>query len=265
MKKIFLILFGISVSFSGFAQQDSLNSRQIKKQERRDRIESIIKQEEEGVITYTRHTAFGLKLTTDGYGGFLEIGRAKSVKKGWLFQLDITERKHPKEEKQQVNFNTTAPIIFGKINYFYPIKLGVQQQFTLGNKGNKNGVSITGNVGGGLIVGLLRPYQIEIDSTGGGQRSWISYEQNPDVYFKTNYYIGGPSLFKGWSNLKVTPGVYVKPAVRFDYGKYNEMITALEVGLTAEFYSKKIPQMISQKQEQFFFSAYVAIVFGRRK
>lgn len=265
MKKIFLILFGMTIGFAGFAQPDSLSRKQIKKQERRDRIEAIIKQEEDGVITYTRHTAFGAKLSTDGYGGFLEIGRAKSVKKSWLFQLDISERKDPKEEKQQVNFNTTAPIIFGKINFFYPIKLGVQQQFTLGNKGNKNGVSITGNLGGGVIMGLLRPYQIQIDSTGGGQRSWISYEENPDAYFKLNYYIGGPTLFKGWSNLKVVPGVYVKPAVRFDYGKYNEMITALEVGLTAEFYSKKIPQMIAQKQEQFFFSAYVAVVFGRRK
>lgn len=265
MKKLALILFGCALGFTSFAQQDSLNAKQLKKQERRDRIEAIIKQEEDGVITYTRHTAFGIKLTNDGYGGFIEIGRPKSVKKSWLFQLDIAERKHPKEEKQQVNFNTTAPIIFGKINFFYPIKLGVQQQFTLGNKGNKNGVSVTGNVGAGVIMGLLRPYQIEIDSTGGGQRSWINYEQNPDVYFKTNYYIGGPTLFKGWNNLKVTPGVYLKPAVRFDYGKYNEMITALEVGLTAEFYSKKIPQMISQKQEQFFFSAYVALVFGRRK
>ena len=265
MKKLFLILFGTALSYAALAQQDSMSRKQIKKKERRDRIESIIKQEEDGVITYTRHSALGVKLTTDGYGAFAEIGRAKTVKKSWLFQLDISERKHPKEEKQQVNFNTTAPIIFGKINFFYPIKLGVQQQFTLGNKGNKNGVSVTGNIGGGVIVGLLRPYQIQIDSTGGGDRNWISYEQNPEDYFKLNYYIGGPTLFKGWSDLKVTPGVYLKPAVRFDYGKYNEMITALEVGLTAEFYSKKIPQMIAQKQEQFFFSAYVAVVFGRRK
>ncbi len=265
MKKLFLILFSTAISYAGFAQQDTLNRKQIKKQERRDRIESIIKQEEDGVITYTRHSAFGVKLNTDGYGAFLEIGRAKTTKKATLFQLDFSERKHPKEEKQQVNFNTTAPIIFGKINFFYPVKLGVQQQFILGNKGNKNGVSVTANLGGGLIMGLLRPYQIQIDSTGGGQRSWISYEKNPDVYFKTNYYIGGPTLFKGWGDSKVIPGVYVKPAVRFDYGKYNEMITALEVGLSAEFYSKKIPQMIAQKQEQFFFSAYVALVFGRRK
>ena len=75
-----------------------------------------------------------------------------------LFQLDISERKHPKEEKQFSQSSNAGPFIYGKINYFYPVKLGVQQQFLLGNKGNKNGVSVSGNAGGGISIGLLRPY-----------------------------------------------------------------------------------------------------------
>jgi hypothetical protein len=57
----------------------------------------------------------------------------------------------------------------------------------------------------------------------------------------------------------------VKPAIRFDYGKYNEMVSAIEIGLIGEFYAKKIPQMVYQKERQLFVSAFVAIVFGRRK
>jgi hypothetical protein len=43
------------------------------------------------------------------------------------------------------------------------------------------------------------------------------------------------------------------------------MISALEVGITGEFYSKKVPQMIYIEQKQFFLSAYVTLMFGRRK
>jgi hypothetical protein len=75
----------------------------------------------------------------------------------------------------------------------------------------------------------------------------------------------GPGLGKGWNHLKLTPGLYVKPGLRFDYGRYNDLLTAIEVGVTAEFYSKKIPQMISNKERQFFFSAYFALMFGKRK
>ena len=239
--------------------------KRSRKEERRQRINEIARQEEEGVIKYKKHTAFGIKLTTDGYGGFFEIGRARSVKKALLFQLDIAERKDQRAEKRQYKYSTTAPIIYGKINFFYPVKLGVQEQFLLGNKSNKNGVSITGNVGGGIIIGLLRPYMIQVDK--GTDRPYVQYNSpdSTDYFLNQSSYVGGPNLGTGWKYLKVTPGIYVKPAVRFDYGKFNELVSAIEVGLAGEFYTKKIPQMIYAKQKQFFFSAYVSIMFGKRK
>jgi hypothetical protein len=240
------------------------SKKQSKKELRRQRINAIIKQEEEGVIKYKKHTVFGIKLTSDGYGGFFEIGRAQSVKRGLLFQLDITERKHPKEDKQQL-YSNTSPEIYGKINFFYPVKLGLQQQFLLGNKSNKNGVSITGNVGGGIIVGLLRPYMIQVEKS--GQLVYVQYNSadSTDFFLNPSTHVGGPGFGTGWKYLSVTPGFYLKPALRFDYGKYNEMVSAIEVGLTGEYYTKKIPQLVHNKQKQFFFSAYVSIMFGRRK
>jgi hypothetical protein len=141
-------------------------------------------------------------------------------------------------------------------------------QLLLGNKSSKNGVSITGNFGGGLTLGLLRPYFISMDTVGNGKRVDIKYDSKDSLYFldaDINPTSQGPTFGKGWKGLKVTPGIYVKSSVRFDYGRFNEMINALEVGVIGEFYSKKIPQMVYQKQKQFFFSAYVAIVFGKRK
>ncbi|MFZ1529124.1 MAG: hypothetical protein WAT19_10255 [Ferruginibacter sp.] len=268
MKKLFLFLIGSMLLLTATAQNESKSKKEKRREERRQRINEIARQEEEGVIKYKKHFVFGGKLTNDGYGGFLEMARAQSVKKSLLFQFEITERKHQKEEKIQAisDFNTT-PFIFGKINFFYPVKIGVQQQFLLGNKGNKNGVSVTANVGGGLSIAMLRPYQIQIND-GSGTLKYISYEADSAAYvnaYLNNDIVSGPSFGKGWGGVKFTPGIYLKPAVRFDYGQYNEMVNAIEVGLTAEFYSKKVNLMLDQKQKQFYFSAYVAIVLGRRK
>ena len=46
-------------------------------------------------------------------------------------------------------------MIYGKLNYFYLVKLGCNSNSCLGTR-NKNGVSITGNVGGGLILGFAQ-------------------------------------------------------------------------------------------------------------
>lgn len=261
MKKIFLMCISIVLLSPVMAQDEKKDKKKSKREERKQRINAIVKQEEEGVITYRKHLAFGIKLTSDGYGGFVEVARAQSVKRALLFQLDIAERKHPKEEKIDVQYNAASPLIYGKINFFYPVKLGVQQQFLLGNKGNKNGVSITANVGGGFIAGLLRPYKVEVIKN--NEQAFVGYESEDSLLFLNP--IGGPNFGTGWDELKFTPGGYLKSSVRFDYGKFNEMVSAIEVGVSAEYYTKKIPQMIYQKQKQFFFSAYFSLVFGRRK
>ena len=261
MKKIFFSLLIISVSLPVFAQE-SKATRDEKKENKKARITAIAKQEEEGVITYRKHFLGGAKLTTDGYGGFLELGRAQSVKRALLYQLEITERKHPKEEKQYNVNNNAGPYIYGKINYFYPVKLGVQEQFLLGNKGNRNGVSITANAGGGFSLGLLRPYLLGYDSAGMQIYRGLA---DDSARFLLDDPISGPSLGTGFNKLKVTPGIYAKAGLRFDYGKFNEIISALEVGVIAEYYTKQIPQMVFSKEHKFFFSAYVALMIGKRK
>ena len=262
MKKLMFILICILPVTMAMAQSDK-EKKKTRKDARNERINAMAKLEEEGVIVNKKHTIYGGKLNSDGYGVFMEIGRAKSVRKALLFQLDISERKHIKEEKQQGPFSTTAPLIYGKINFFYPIKLGVQYQYLLGNKGNKNGVSVTANLGGGVSIGLLRPYLLDVDKQ--NERTFVGYESPDSSYYLNGPYYGGPNFGTGWKQLKVSPGFYIKPALRFDYGKYNEMVSGLEVGLVAEFYTKKIPQMIYTENKQLFFSAYVAILFGRRK
>lgn len=258
MQKFACLIFFLSATLALIGQE----IKPTRKELRRQQIDRLIRQEEEGVIAYEKHILAGIKLTSDGYGGFIEVGRARSLRWAMLFQLEITERKHKKEIKQQVLSNT-APIIYGKINYFYPVKLGVQQQYLLGNKSNKNGISVTANAGGGLILGLIRPYLVDVEVN--GIRTNVGYESADSSYFLNGHFIGGPGFGVGWSKTKVRPGLYIKSGLRFDYGKYNEMVNAIECGFMAEFYAKEVAQMIYNKPNSSFFSLYVGLLFGRRK
>ena len=265
MKKLFLYIAFLALGNTNVFAQHIPSGKKAKREEKNKRINAIIKQEEEGVLKYKTHFIAGFKLTNDGYGGFLEYAKAQSVKKALLFQLDISERKNSKEQKMQNLAYPSSPVIYGKINFFYPVKLGVQEQILLGNKGNKNGVAVSCNFGGGFSLGLLRPYLVEAIKDD-GTTEFVGYDA-PDnsAFLDLNRIVGGPSFGDGWKNLKLIPGIYLKSAIRFDYGKYNEMVNGLEIGLTGEFYSKKIPQMIVINQKQLFFGAYISLFFGRRK
>lgn len=269
MKKRFLFATVVVLSLmvtDSLAQKSKADLRE----EKRQRISALVKQEEEGVIAYHKQSAFGFKLLNDGYGIFYEMGRAQTVKTAWLFQFEFSERKHRKEEKQTNPVVPTSPFIFGKVNYFYPVKLGAQRQFLFGNKSNKNGVSVTGNFGGGLALGFLRPYYLEVSDAGQFSRRNIKYDGPDSLLFSSNNQlmdlnVSGSRFGVGWNEMKINPGLYAKAALRFDYGRYNEMVNALEVGLSAEMYSKKIMQVLYSKEHQLFLNAFVCIMFGRRK
>ena len=245
------------------------DQKQQKKAERREQINRMISQEEEGAIIFQKQTVVGVKLNTDGYGMFLEMGRMKTSRKSNLYSLELGERKHSKEERISsfTGGYLSNPYIYGKINNFYYAKLGFAQQRLIGNKGNKNGVAISAIYGGGLSAGLLKPYYLKVSSSSSSASRDVKFTPKDSATFLDNpgYITGSSGFTKGFGEMKFTPGIYGKTALRFDYGRYNELVSAIEVGINLEFYTKKMPVMLLQKQRQLFFNAYAAIEFGKRK
>jgi hypothetical protein len=240
--------------------------RQKRKNEKRIRLNELARQEEEGEIVYNKQSVFSLKLATDGYGLGYEFGKFKANRKSILFNFEISEKKHPKEKREgffdpgQLRVNYLA---FGKLNTFYQARFGAAMQQVIGGKGNKNGVSVSAIYGGGLALGLVKPYII--DAIVNTQTQEIRPSRYPEIIENEYLEVKAKGISGGWSELKVRPGGYLKTAMRFDYGRLNETVTAIEVGLSGEYYANKIPQMLYSKEKQFFFNAYLAILLGRRK
>ncbi|MEJ7911928.1 MAG: hypothetical protein WKF70_02150 [Chitinophagaceae bacterium] len=254
---------------STVTQREQKNSR---KTEKRDRRNAIIKQEEEGVLDYHRQSTFGIQLRTNGYGIMYELGRSKSPRFTNLYLIELSEIKHPKEEKQQTSTGIFSnSFVYGKINNFYQLKLGFGQQYILGQKGNKNGIAVMGIYQGGLALGLLRPYYLNVmDDT---KDRDIKYDSPDSLIFLTGTINGSSGISKGWNEIKLKPGAFIKTALRFDFGRYNESVNALEIGVSLDTYSQKIPIMAPRgssgeeavKPKQLFFQAHIAVLFGRRK
>ncbi len=266
MKKLSITVLFVAIATMLFAQDSTGRKKNDKKDVRKQKINNLIKQDEEGILVYKRQTIVGGQFRTNGYGVFVELGRMKTVRKTNIYRLDITEIKNQKEEKSP---NGTIvfgnPYVYGKLNNFYQVTLGFGQQYILGQKGNKNGVAVTAVYSGGVALGLLRPYYLEVQNPNGGESLILKYSQQDSALFLGPTIIGGAGFGKGWSEIKMKPGAFVKAGMRFDYGRFNEVVSGIEVGVSGEFYSAKIPILIGQKEKQFFFQAYIALLFGKRK
>ena len=181
-----------------------------------------------------------------------------------MYSIELTEIKHVKENKQGgQNFFGNA-YTFGKLNNFYQAKLGFGQQYILGQKGNKNGIAVIATFQGGLSMGLLKPYQLDVLDSLGFTKS-ITYAQDSASFLNPGAISGGSGFTKGWNMVKLKPGLYLKGSLRFDFGRYNEMINAIEIGMSLEAYTQKIPLVVYNDPKQLFFQGHIAFVFGRRK
>lgn len=265
MKKLSLIILFASLTLSTLAQ-DRREEKREKKEAKRKKINEMVKQAEEGVLIYQKQSIFGIQLRTNGYGAFYELGKMKSNRKTNIYRIDFHETKDPKEEKLlNGNLIFGNPYIYAKRNYFYPVTLGFGQQYILGQKGNKNGVAVTAVYNAGLSLGLLRPYYIDVDDPIQGERQ-IKYSVEDSALFVDQSAIrSGGGFGKGWSEIKIKPGAFAKVAMRFDFGRYNESVSALEIGMSVEGYASKIPILLYQKDKRLFFQGYIAFLFGKRR
>lgn len=280
MKKIYFLVLFSTVTAISFGQtttekKTTISERDQKKQERKDKINKLIKEEEEGALIYSKQSAFGFKMNTDGWGAFYEHGKYKTIKKTSLWWLEFGERKSPKEEKITTGQDIGGgfilvgnPYVFGKQNNFYYLKAGLGQQLLIGGKGNKNGVAVSAVYGGGISMGYLKPYYLNVQDDEGADINvkYVGGDSTTKSYFLDPNRINGATGFtKGFAEGKFVPGAFAKVALRFDYGRFNEFLSAFEVGLNGEFYTKTMPIMINNPEKRFFLNGYIAIEFGSRK
>ncbi|HRH58977.1 MAG TPA: hypothetical protein PL045_00280, partial [Chitinophagaceae bacterium] len=241
------------------------------KQERRQKTIELQKRAEEGALIYQKQSAFGFKLNTDGWGISYEHGKYKTIKNTNIWWVEFGERKSLKEERVTTGQDFGSfiilgnPFIYGKQNNFYYLKAGFGQQKLIGGKGNQNGVAVSAVYGGGLSLGYLKPYYLSVMDSAGFS-SDIKYNDSTRNSFLDPTLINGASGFtKGFGEGKVVPGVFARVALRFDYGRYNEFLSALEIGINAEYYTKEMPIVIDNPAKQFFLNGYIAFEFGSRK
>jgi hypothetical protein len=271
VSKFFLTVLASSLFLHLFAQQntDSLQmmSKINKQNAKRDRMNNMLRMEEEGDLIFNKHSIFGIRLATDGYGINYEKGKFKSPTRTILYEFELNEKHDPKEHhvsavSDGINFSSVVPY---KLNNLYEFKMALGEQRLIGGKGNKNGVAVTALYAGGVTIGMLKPYYLDISNAITSATSRMTFPQAIADTNEGDQVTGASGFTVGWDHLTIKPAVNAKQAMRFDYGRLNQTVSAIEVGLTEEYFFSKIPLVYLVKQHSFFFNAYVSILFGSRK
>lgn len=216
---------------------------------------------------FSNEISYGINLNSNGGllgGAFV---RSSFFMRERLYQfggLEIVEVKHPKENRLY-NPGSGDHFIAGKQNHFFAVRPHYGLEQVLFRKAAESGVQVNAVAAAGPSLGLLIPYYIRYDYGGGFSGDVRTEAYDPDKHLSFESTLGNANVFTGIGETNINLGGHAKVGLSFEYGRYRESITGIEVGFMLEKYFKDMVMIPQTENFSTFTSVYLNIYYGRRK
>lgn len=223
-------------------------------------------------ILYNKEKVLDVRLLTHGWAVDVYLGTLKTYYKTQYYRFGIGNLTHPKEKRTPTEYVATGfstgtrHYRYGKQNYVFDLHGGWGMKHYYTEKAKRKGVSLAMNYSGGIIAGLLIPYYLDVsDPQKKGNSSLVRYSDITAPLFLNRQYIRGKGgVFEGLKDMSVVPGAYAQVGVHLDWGAFDALLHAVEVGVQLQVFPKKMPIMIIEDNRPYFLNLYLSLQFGKR-
>lgn len=232
-------------------------------------IDARTKLEEPVRYIYKREFSGGGTISNRGFGGILRYAIVPQNFMKIIFETEISNIKHPKEFKtSNPYFNNSKMYVYGKQNSFYNVRSGIGTSFLIYDRAPKDGVEISSTFIGGVSWGLLKPIYLDIikDSGNPFDPNITSEKFDKNIHNESNI-LGYSGFTKGFDELDLQLGLYVKGGLNFDWSSKDDKILNLEVGGVIDQFFSRVPIMAefnNVTNKSTFISLYATFTFGKK-
>jgi hypothetical protein len=154
--------------------------------------------------------------------------------------------------------------IYGKTNYFYTLTVSKGIHYILFGRKRIGNAQVTTGLQGGLTIGILKPYYVEIAiPIGNNQATVETVPYNPAQHSYQDV-VGEADYFLGFDKLSIIPGIRLQWLTGFDISVQPVFIRAVELGIQLDAFTQKVPLMglHSLANQQFFVGGTVGFLIG---
>lgn len=214
-------------------------------------------------VFYRNERTVAFSLNSNGYSfGYREGKRLDFLNKR-IIDIELAVLKHPKELKLSNPYIQAGnSFVFGKLNNVFAIKAGIGHQREIYKKKDLGGISIRYFYAGGPSLAIAKPIYYNILYSVAGNTYELRQEKfNIDIHQPSDIY-SRASFFKGFREVSVIPGAFVRAGINFEYSKEDKVIHAIELGISAEGYLSKIPLMASDDNAALYLNLFVSYRIG---
>ena len=209
-------------------------------------------------IFYRNEKSLAFMLNSNGWGLNGRYAKRKNAAKKIFYDIDFATIKHPKEVRiSSIVSPSSQSYILGKQYIVFDFRFGYGRQKEIYRKFDVGGISVRHFESVGPSVSLLKPiyYQVLYNN------NQVETERfNID---RSDNIIGKASFFKGFDELKVIPGGFLKLGLSFEYSRIDQVLHSIDAGVIAEAFPEKLPIMATKENRWFFLTLYVSYRIGK--
>lgn len=215
---------------------------------------------------YHQESSGGLRVQSNGVTLFAEYGWIKDLHTTRLLQLEYTYDIDYRMKKDKSQIQDGRDYFYGLQNHFHIIRITYGVKRTLAEKADHNGVRLCFTGFGGLALGLLKPYYLNIlqnDSTGNAVPTRYTAATASEFLNQSNILEAAP-IHYGLNEIQPVAGLTGKIGLDFDWGVKDEFVKALQVGMVLDIYYKRLPIYANSYNRFYQYGVYFSFQFGKR-
>jgi len=227
-------------------------------------------------ILYKNERNFGVNVHSLGWGIHARRVWNENVRWQHFFELDAVSLKHPKQVKtMNAFFSDARSYDFGKQNSTFVLRGGYGKQRILFDKDDFGGIMVSAIASTGISAAFLKPVYLEILYQDENTNIYVQtekYDPTDDKHTPYNIY-GRAYYFKGFNEMKVQIGGYVKGGFTFEFSKKDEVIKSIETGVCLDAFKigenailqtaigEEVPIMALTNNKKIFLTFYINMNF----
>lgn len=217
---------------------------------------------------YHHEASGGVRVQTNGFSLFAEYGWIKNIYRTRVLQIEYSYFIDYREKNQQPQDQGGRNFQFGVQNRFHTIRLDYGFKRVLADKFDKNGVKLSAVYFGGLSLGLLKPYYLDLISYTSGGIPVITAEKysksSANSFLNVDSIQDAAPIRDGLGQMVPVGGLNSKAGLDFDWGKKDAFVKALQCGVMLDVYYERLPIMITTDNRFYQFTFYISFQFGKR-
>lgn len=234
-------------------------------------------------IVFRNEFAVGGIVHSNGWGLSLHFVKINNISKKTVREISVYDIRHPKEYRlpglSLTGQSSANSYIYGKRNNLFAINASIGTVRTIAEKARRSGVEVDFYYAGGVSLGILKPYYLDIITDIVDQTpivEQVRYTEETADLFTNGIIVGSSGFGYGWDKVKFHPGIHAKVALQFDWANYNEFVKAIEAGIMLNVFAPSINDMLkgnfsgiyllaNEDEAYCFANLYIRLKLGKRK